>query len=324
MANVLITGISGFVGKHTAREILRENTHKVTGLIRPNTAPERIEEFKDEVEFVEIDLCDINSLKKWVVKQDFDVIVHIGALRGGRPDSRDKYYLANVEATIIFANYCLDNDKKFIFCSSVGVFGAIPVSLPANDSSPRQDDNYYHFTKIRCEAIIEELVRRGLKAVIIRPAITYGVGDFGFPFSLCKLVSKKMMLLPNENVMIHLTNVNVLAQAFAYFVDAGFISGSRYIVADKKPVSLKELVNFISLELHNKKYPKTRTVPKALFSIGEKIARMANNELFVSRFELISKSWYYDLEATYSDIPVDPVDSLEHFQVVTDWFKEIK
>jgi nucleoside-diphosphate-sugar epimerase len=254
----------------------------------------------------------------------FDIIVHIGALRGGRPDAKDKYYLANVEATAVLGNYCLKHQTRLIYCSSVGVFGAIPKHLPADESTVRQDDNYYHFTKIRSEAILEELNRLGLDSVIIRPAITYGVGDHGFPYTLCKLVDKKLMLLSDHKVKIHLTNVHSLAKAFAFFVNNKSGSGNKYIIADRKPILLNDLVQHISQKIHNRPYPKNRTISSFFFSTGKKIAKSLKNELFVSRFELISQSWYYDVERAYQDIPLDDIETLENFDDVINWYQGTK
>ncbi len=320
MPKILVTGISGFVGQATAKEILKNPENQVVGLIRPNTDKKRIAEFIDKVDFIENDLCDINNLKKTLNDHAFDIIVHIGALRGGRPDARDKYYLANVEATAVIGNYCLERKIRLIYCSSVGIFGAIPKHLPADESTVRQDDNYYHFTKIRSEAIIEELNKLGLDSVIIRPAITYGAGDYGFPYTLCKLVDKKMMLLTNHKVKIHLTNVHSLATAFAYFVNNQVGSGNSYIIADKSPVLLSELVQFISQNIHNNTYPKNRTVSAHLFSVGKKIAQMLKSEIYVSRFELISQSWFYDITKSYQDIPLEDTETLENFDEVITWY----
>ena len=320
MPRILITGISGFVGKETARQIVKNSENHVVGLIRPNTDKQRISEFKDKINFIEVDLCDINSLKIELESQTFDIVVHIGALRGGRPDTKDKYYLANVEATAVIANYCLEHNARLIYCSSVGVFGAIPKKLPADDSTLRQDDNYYHFTKIRSEAIIEDLNKLGLDSVIIRPAITYGIGDYGFPYTLCKLVDKKIMLLSSQEVKIHLTNVHSLATAFTYFVTNKTGSGKRYIVADRNPILLSELVQHISQKIHHSPYSKNKKVPAKLFALSRQIAKFLKNELFVSRFELISQSWFYDVEETYKDIPLENIETLDNFDEVINWY----
>jgi len=186
MPRLLITGVTGLIGRSVLRSILAEKLDfEVTALVRPWTETKRYAEFQNAVEIVNLDLADIPALKDYIWKNRFDCILHIGALRGGRKFSRDEYLKANLHSTEQFAEYCLENRAKLIFCSSVGVFGAIPEELPANNETERNPDNYYHFTKIESEKVINRAVMKGLDAAILRPSITYGTGDKGFPYQLC-------------------------------------------------------------------------------------------------------------------------------------------
>ena len=63
---------------------------------------------------------------RFLNKNQFDYILHIGALRGGRNFSKNDFYKVNVNATEQLAVYALTHHSNFIFCSSVGVFGGIP------------------------------------------------------------------------------------------------------------------------------------------------------------------------------------------------------
>ena len=320
---ILITGISGFIGKHVARQLL-QNKYDLTAIIRPKTDFKRVDEFRDRVIFEEIDLTDIVTLRTYLETSFFDAIIHIGALRNGRNFSKNDFFKANVDATeqlIINAN---KNKSRFIFCSSVGVFGAIPRELPANNNTPRQNDGFYHYTKIRAEALIQKYVLYGLRAVIIRPSITYGVGDFGFPYKLTKLTDKNLLFLPDKKVLIHLTNVELLAQAFHRLLEFEFVSGSAYIIADKNPVDLKELADFISNEITGKPYPEKRIISRKYFELAEKIARFLKNESWITRFELISKSWFYDTENAYRDLNLKNIFTIPAFKIVTDWYKNLR
>jgi hypothetical protein len=46
--------------------------------------------------------------------------------------------------------------------------------------------------------------------------------------------------------------------------------------------------------LRNKNYSQLMYFDRKLFAIGEYLAKLIKNELWTSRFELISKSWIYD------------------------------
>lgn len=320
--NILITGISGFIGRHVARKLMG-TADQVTAIIRPDTEPQRVREFAGKVNFEEIDLADTHLLDKFLNNNTFDCILHIGALRGGRNFSKNDYYKTNVKATERLANHAHTHDSDFIFCSSVGVFGAIPKELPVTETSPRQEDNYYHYTKIEAEKITLQLVQKGLKAAIVRPAITYGAGDYGFPYTLIKLVDKKLMLLTPKPVMIHLTHIDTLSDAFYQLTNAKYKPGSIYIIADKNPVELSGLVDFISQELRNKLYPTHRTIPAFIFDWSIFLARMFKNELWTSRFELISRSWYYDTGNTYQELKLKPRNTIPDFKTVIDWYLDL-
>lgn len=319
--SILITGISGFIGRHVAAALMKK--HALTALIRPGTNPRRIEQFKDHVTFEELDLTDIPALRTYLKKSEFDCIIHIGALRGGRKFPKSDYFDANVNATEQLALFARETNTQFLFCSSVGVFGAIPQELPATSKSPRQEDNYYHFTKIQAERIIQRQVLYGLDAAIVRPAITYGAGDYGFPYTLTKLTDKKLLVYPQDDVTIHLTHVDLMVQAFVRLLDGEYQSGSEYIVADRHPVKLSQLASFINQELRGKDYPASRKIPGKWFLLGENCARFFHNELWISRFELISKSWYYDVEKTYAELGLKSTETIPAFRSVTSWYKTL-
>ncbi|HNQ43880.1 MAG TPA: NAD-dependent epimerase/dehydratase family protein [Candidatus Cloacimonadota bacterium] len=297
MTKLLITGITGFVGKATLRRILEVYPElEITALVRPNTAEQRYQEFVPRIEVFPLDLADTKGLQMFLGTREYDTILHIGAIRGGRKFAREDYYRSNVGSTEQFVEYCLKSQARLIFCSSVGVYGAIPGELPANLASSFNPDNYYHYTKIEAEKIINRAILRGLQAAVVRPSITYGKGDFGFPYQLIKMVHKHRFPLISKRIWIHLCHIEALVDAFMWMLAHDHRSGLTWNVADRDPVQLNALVDFISRQVHNKNYPRWLRVDPMFFRLGEKISRILKHELFISRFELISKSWFYDVQ----------------------------
>lgn len=318
---ILITGITGFIARNLADALLKKK-FEVTAIVRPGTAVHRLARIKNLIRIVYLDLADIDSLKNFLNKEGFDFILHFGAIRGGRKFSRKKYYLVNVDATEQIVISALKKKSKLIFCSSVGVFGAIPKELPANNLTEKQNDNYYHYTKNVAEAIIQKYIMLGLSAVIIRPSITYGKGDFGFPYTLVKLVDKRLLFLPDKMTMIHLTSVDLLVEATIKIMDTDFKKSSTYIIADKNPVVFSQLVNHISIVLRKKDYPDSRTVFRHFFQKAEKIASFFKSEIWLSRIQLISKSWFYDVDDIYNDLYLKHYKTLSEFDTVIEWYKK--
>jgi nucleoside-diphosphate-sugar epimerase len=296
---ILITGATGFIGSAVLGELIGLD-YEIDAIIRPKTSPSRTSSFDGKINFIELDLADTPALRDFLALQNYRAILHIGALRGGRKATRDQFYRSNVSSTEQMVDYCLKHQAKLIFCSSVGVFGAIPQELPANSQTQKQNDNYYHYTKIEAEKLIGKAILHGLKAAIIRPSVSYGSGDYGFPYQLIRMVHKHRFPLINKRVWIHLCHIDGLVQAFRWALVNEFEHSFAWNVADREPVQLHALVNFISRQVHGKNYPQILTVDRFFFTLGERISRILKNELFVSRFELISKSWFYDVQDFHS------------------------
>lgn len=323
LARILITGITGFVGRNVLRGILPLG-HQISALVRPGTTGARLAEFKDQINITYISLSDTIALKTYLADAEFDLVLHIGALRGGRKASREEYYRSNVSSTEQLVDYCLKHNARLVFCSSVGVFGAIPGELPANSQSAKNPDNYYHYTKIESEKIIGKACLHGLQAMIIRPSITYGKGDKGFPYQLVRMVDKYRFLVIKKRVWIHLCHIEALVAAFKWSVEQDWESGLTINVADREPVQLNALVDFISRQLHGKNYPRFLSLDRVFFYMGEHLARLMKNELFISRFELISKSWFYDVQEYHRMMQEEEIPA--HFtipgiQIVIDYYK---
>lgn len=321
--SVLITGAAGFIGRNIARELIVQG-YRVTGVVRPNTRKENLKDISEQIKLVEIDLVDIQTLKNYLSENWFDYIVHVGALRGGRRFSNKDYYKCNVNATEQIASFALEKQSLLLFCSSVGVFGAIPKELPADINTVFQEDNYYHFTKIKAEQIIQNLIMKGLKAHIVRPAITYGANDYGFPYTLTKLIDKKMLYLPDKDFKIHLANVELLREIFNKLLTAEYEKSHTYIAADKEPVYMSQLVDFISKRLKNKPYPINRKASVELFRKAERTALRLGMLNLVNKVRLISYDWYYDTGNLFDELNLKQSSTIPMFKNVVDWYKSQK
>ncbi len=326
MLKILITGITGLIGRETLSRLLNVDAElDITALVRPDTDTSRFDRFSDRIQLEYIDLADIKNLLAYLSDHRFDVYVLIGALRGGRRASHEMYYRTNVQSTEQFIAAALKYDTNLIFCSSVGVFGAIPQEMPAGNETEYREDNYYHYTKVVCEKLINKAILRGLKALILRPSITYGVGDQGFPAQLVRLVDKRIFPVSNKSIWMHLCHVDTISTAFVNaIVGKAQISGKAYNVADMEPVRQSDLVNFIYRQLHNKNYPEFIRIDNNILRMGETLARLIKNELWTSRFELISHSWFYQVHDSYEALSLPQHYTIPDFRIITDHYKRLK
>lgn len=307
MAKLLITGITGLIGRSVLKALCEsKQDYQISAMVRPGTGVDRFAQFVGTVDIVELDLADTDGLRKYLQDNKYDMVVHIGALRGGRGYNRSIFLKTNLLATQQIVDYCQKVSATLLFCSSVGVFGAIPEELPANNESPMVPDNYYHYTKIECEKYINRAILNGLKAAILRPSITYGPGDNGFPRQMVHLVNKGIFPLINKRVWIHLCHIDTITAAFVWLVEHDFPNGLCLNIADREPVHLHSLIHFISRQLRNRNYRTILNLDRKFFRWGEILAKHLKNELWLSRFQLISRSWFYDVRPSYEimELPV--------------------
>jgi nucleoside-diphosphate-sugar epimerase len=171
------------------------------------------------------------------------------------------------------------------------------------------------------EERLRALVPQGLDVVILRPAITYGKGDYGFPYSLIKLVDSGLYVHCDRDLWVHMGDVQILADAFLRAAKAGVRSGSAYIIADRAPVSMRALVDSICYELRGRPYPRWKRLPGVVFDWAcFTSGRVAKSERWKTRLQLISQSWYYDVGPAQRDLELELTSTIDRFRSVVEWY----
>lgn len=127
-----------------------------------------------------------------------------------------------------------------------------------------------------------------------------------------------------RNTKIHLVDVNYLAEAFIKAATLDLKNGSAYNVVDKNPVEICDLINFISQKLKGRNCPKIKTLPKIVFRIGKKFSDLLRNEAWKTRFELISKNWFYDSRTAENNLKIIPKETIPNFEYVINWYKRLE
>ena len=314
-AYTLLTGATGFIGSHVAERLLLDGTWPVIAIVRGGRGYKNTAELAGQgVILVRGRFYEPDLLKSIFTSFPIRNVVHIAALTGEGKGNREEYEEVNVRGTERLLAFSYSSGvERFIYCSSVGVFGTIPAQLPAGLSTRLNPDNVYHQSKLSAEQEVHHFISKGLGAFIIRPTIAYGQGDTGFPFKLVKMVRRRVLLLPFRDNRIHLVSVSSLANMFLRLLKADTIQNRVCIAADEGPVLLRDLVDLIHSFYFGKGYPQFLKMPNFLFGAFETASRVTRNRLWVGRLQRISRDWFFDTRATDSLIGLQPGNTQQEF-----------
>ena len=282
---------------------MRGRDQQVQGLLSPSGT----------AAFVNGNFIEEAVLKRTFEQDEIRQVVHLAAIRGGGNASPEQFQEVNVKGTETLLRQAYEhNVERFIFCSSVGVYGTIPEEVPAGIDTPLCGDNQYHRSKIAAEQVVKGYIQRGLNAYIVRPLITYGSGDNGFPQALVRLVRRRLLLRPGTDHPIHLVSVERLAEIFQSLILKN--QPQRvFIGADVAPVSLSGLIDWIHWHFYRQPYPHYLRLPDRCFRVALSAFESIGNEKWASRMALLSKAWFYECANTYRLLDVNPIPTREAF-----------
>ena len=208
---ILVTGGTGYIGSHTAVELIQDGFEVV---IVDNLSNSRIEAL-DGIEYItgvkphfeNFDLCDLNRLRQCCKKYPgLQAIIHFAALKavGESVEKPLDYYHNNFESLInllrIMGEFAIPN---LVFSSSCTVYGQ-PDKLPVTEDSPIQTaSSPYGNTKQVSEEIIQDTIRASsaIKAISLRyfnpvgahPSARIGELPLGVPLNLVPYLTQTVI-----------------------------------------------------------------------------------------------------------------------------------
>jgi UDP-glucose 4-epimerase len=161
--NILLTGGTGYIGSHTAVELI-EAGHQVTLIDNfSNSRPAVLDRLREitgaDIDFFEIDVRDESSLEDLMGKRSFDAVIHFAAPKAVEESVRRPlhYYQNSVAGTATLCEVLDRHDvRNFVYSSSATVYG-MPEQLPVTEESPLSALNPYGRTKLICEYLLEDL-----------------------------------------------------------------------------------------------------------------------------------------------------------------------
>ena len=280
---ILITGVTGFVGRSLAKSLASQEKFTVVGLSRSDTDL--------PVECLNIgDLTPRTNYNNLL--QGVDVVIHLAARvhqmqeTSNNPLSEFRY--VNCATTLNLAKQsCSAGVKRFIFLSSIkvcGEFTYLNKPFRPNDSIDLNSDlikkkDPYAVSKLECERGLQAISENSkMGIVIIRPPLIYGKGAKGNFSSLLNLTKISLPIplggIENKRSFVFVKN---LVSLIIHATEHPNAHGGVFLVSDDKDISTSKLIHIL--------YTKSGKKAK-LFKFPQII--------FILLFNLIGKKGLYD------------------------------
>lgn len=160
---ILVTGGAGFIGSHTAIELLNKGYEVILVDNLSNSSIEIIDKIEEiaerNVTFYQIDLLNNKELEKVFSNHQIHAVIHFAGYKSVTESVVNpiKYYENNILSTI---NLCktmqLFGIYNLIFSSSATVYGNAE-KLPLTEETATEPINPYGRTKLMCEEILKDI-----------------------------------------------------------------------------------------------------------------------------------------------------------------------
>ncbi|MDO4283630.1 MAG: amino acid adenylation domain-containing protein [Clostridia bacterium] len=249
--NILLTGVTGFLGIHILDSFMKEKLGKVYCIIRGKNKKAAKERFIDTLHYYfgnqydheignRIIPIDGNFIEENIglkdniyhsVVSDVDLVIHSAACVKHYGDA-NYFKKVNIDGTKNIAKFCYENHIKMIHISTISVSGNSFEIMNSNQSKEhiadfdetcfyqnQNLDNIYVYTKFKAEEEVLKYIQRGLHANILRIGnLTNRYEDLKFQYNV---------------------EENAFANKLKTFISIGaFPESNRHIYLEFTPVDL--------------------------------------------------------------------------------------
>ena len=198
---ILLTGATGFIGRHVLRRLRRDPETRVRVLAR---RPEALDEdARRGIEIVVGDVRDPTALARAV--QGTSTILHLAAYAQGWAREPSEFTGTNVEAVRRLLDLAREYGVRRIV--HVSTILALPPFRRAAVNGRARAPTLYETTKLEGERLVEAYVAGGGDAVIVQPTRVYGPG----PLNDANAVTRALILYLRGRLRVRLADGDALA-----------------------------------------------------------------------------------------------------------------
>ncbi|WP_417269942.1 MULTISPECIES: NAD-dependent epimerase/dehydratase family protein [Alphaproteobacteria] len=279
---VLLTGISGFIGLHSAKELLNQG-YIVRGSVRSKRKEQQV---RDTLTVANVDVSnltivelDLASDKGWdEAAAGADYIMHVASpFLSAAPKHEDEIIVPAVQGTLRAMRAAKNASiKRVVLTSSAGaMFSKLTGEIGPKDWTDTNAPKISAYLKSKTLAeraawdfMKNEAAGTDLELTVIAPGATFGppVGDdiSGTALSsIARMLSGKMPMVPK--VAMPMGDVRDVATLHVKALETPQAAGQRFLVADAPARSFQNIAQILKDEGHTG--PSTRLAPNLLMRL---------------------------------------------------------
>jgi len=323
---ILITGASGFIGSFIVEESLRRG-FETWAAVRKSSSRQYLQD--ERIRLIDLNLSDKSQLVEQLRGLSFDYVVHAAGVTKCL-DKRD-FHRINTEGTRHLCEALLELKmplKRFVFVSSLSVFGAIREQMPyeeIRETDTPQPNTAYGRSKLEAERYLETT---SLPYVILRPTGVYGPRERDY-FMMAKSIQQHSdFAVGFQRQDITFVYVSDVVQAVFLALEKGQ-TGRKYFLSDGEVYQSSTFSDLIHEELGRPWWIRV-TAPIWLLRIitfcGEYVARLTGKVTALNNDKyniLRQRNWRCDIEPAIRELGYQPTVKLaEGVRRAVKWYRE--
>ncbi len=300
---VAVLGATGFLGRAILAELKQQSRVDVIAACRQ---PQSVST-SEGMRAVHLNLSDPASLR--AVVADADWVVHVANYIGRDAELMTR---VNVEGTRAIVAAASEVNAMVLYISTTSVYGHGPF----RGQSELEISIAPVSALSRSRARAEELVLAA-NGVVLRPHLTYGIGDRWFIPTLSKLVGSGSEAIVDSAAVTSVMSVRSLGQLVRELIERrpGLLAGNALHASHPQPVAFGQIIGSLA---------QNRLVPAATLANASILDKpgSARPKLTGHQIELLSTDHWFSSEALWSVIghPQGPPFSLSAKEAL--WYQQ--
>jgi nucleoside-diphosphate-sugar epimerase len=327
---ILITGASGFIGSFIVEEALKRG-FETWAAMRKSSSKAYLQD--ERIHFIELNLSSKDQLVEQLRGKDFDYVVHAAGVT--KCLNKADFRRINTEGTKNLADALIELQmplKRFVFVSSLSVFGAIKENMPYDEireTDTPQPNTEYGRSKLEAEKYLDSIASR-IPIIMLRPTGVYGPREKDY-FLMAKSIKQHTdFAVGYQRQDITFVYVTDVVQAIFLALKRGE-NGRRFFLSDGEVYQSTTFSDLIHEELGRPWWIRITApvwVLRVITFFGEYVGRMTGKVTALNndKFHILKqRNWRCDIEPARRELGFEPkVQLKEGVKTTIKWYKDNK